>query len=91
MDTLFATILDDGHHIVGAEKCSLFFVDEERGELWTKVATDNRGAIKVRDGIKDVGLVVYRTAPIRATAGVAASSPKSRLSCRARSREPSPR
>lgn len=48
MDTLFATILDDGHNLVGAAKCSLFFVDQEKGELWTKVATDNDGEIKVR-------------------------------------------
>lgn len=48
MDSLFATILDDGHNVVGADKCSLFFVDEENGELWTKVATDNQGEIKVR-------------------------------------------
>lgn len=47
MDTLFATILDDGHNVVGAAKCSLFFVDEEKGEVWTKVATDNDGEIKV--------------------------------------------
>lgn len=47
MDTLFATILDDGHNLVGAAKCSLFFVDEEKGEVWTKVATDNDGEIKV--------------------------------------------
>lgn len=48
MDSLFAAILDDGHNVVGAAKCSLFFVDEEKGELWTKVATDNQGEIKVR-------------------------------------------
>lgn len=48
MDILFATILDDGHNVVGAAKCSLFFVDEEKGEVWTKVATDNDGEIKVR-------------------------------------------
>ena len=47
MDTLFATILDDGHNLVSAAKCSLFFVDEEKGELWTKVATDDSGVIKV--------------------------------------------
>lgn len=47
MDTLFATIMDHGHQIVGAEKCSMFFVDEEKQELWTKVATDEHGAIKV--------------------------------------------
>lgn len=47
MDTLLATILDQGHHLVEAERCSLFFVDEARGELWTKVATDRHGAIKV--------------------------------------------
>eukprot|EP00904_Undaria_pinnatifida_P003376 jgi/Undpi1/13039/HiC_scaffold_8.g02702.m1 len=46
MDTLFATILDDGHNLVGAAKCSLFFVDEEKGELWTKVVTDTSGEIK---------------------------------------------
>lgn len=46
MDTLLATILDQGHHLVEAERCSLFFVDEARGELWTKVATDRHGAIK---------------------------------------------
>lgn len=48
MDTLLATILDDGHNLVGAAKCSLFFVDEDKKELWTKVATDNDGEIKVR-------------------------------------------
>lgn len=47
MDALLATILDHGHHLVEAERCSLFFVDEARGELWTKVATDRHGAIKV--------------------------------------------
>lgn len=43
-----ATILDHAHNVVGAEKCSLFFVDYEKQELWTKVATDRHGAIKVR-------------------------------------------
>lgn len=56
MDTLFATILDDGHNIVGAEKCSLFFVDEEKEELWTKVATDNDGEIKVSSGFADISV-----------------------------------
>lgn len=50
MDTLFATILDDGHDLVGAQTCSMFFVDEDKGELWSKVATDNRGEIKVGRG-----------------------------------------
>lgn len=48
VEALFAAILDDAHSLVGAERCSLFFVDEERGELWTKVATDRGGEIKVR-------------------------------------------
>lgn len=58
MDSIFAAILDDAHSLVGAERCSLFFVDEERGELWTKVATDRGGEIKVRallDGPRDAG------------------------------------
>eukprot|EP00903_Cladosiphon_okamuranus_P010751 g10161.t1 len=46
MDTLFATILDDGCNVIGATKCSLFLVDEAKGEVWTKVATDNDGEIK---------------------------------------------
>ncbi|CAN0349963.1 unnamed protein product, partial [Discosporangium mesarthrocarpum] len=46
MDTIFAAILDDGHNLVGANKCSLFLVDREKGELWTKVATGNDGSIK---------------------------------------------
>ncbi|CAN0453929.1 unnamed protein product [Hapterophycus canaliculatus] len=46
MDTLLATILEDGHNLVGAAKCSLFFVDEDKREVWTKVATDNDGQIK---------------------------------------------
>lgn len=56
MDTLFATILDDGHDLVGAAKCSLFFVDEEKGEVWSKVATDNRGEIKVSAFLRCVGV-----------------------------------
>ena len=48
LDTLFATILDDGHNLVGAERCSMFFVDEDKGQLWTKVATDSGGVIKAR-------------------------------------------
>ncbi|CAM9908728.1 unnamed protein product, partial [Sphacelaria rigidula] len=37
MDILLASILDNGRNLVEAERCSIFFVDEERGELWTKV------------------------------------------------------
>lgn len=50
MNTLLASILDHAHDMVGAERCSLFFVDHDRQELWTKVATDSNGTIKVRPG-----------------------------------------
>lgn len=58
MDILLASILDNGRNLVEAERCSIFFVDEERGELWTKVATDRHGAIKVRGYSSQVYIIV---------------------------------
>ncbi|CAM9497338.1 unnamed protein product [Phaeothamnion confervicola] len=49
MDSLFKTIMDHSHEMLGAERCSLFLVDRRKGELWSKVATDNQGMLQVRD------------------------------------------
>lgn len=38
MDNLLVLMADLGRSIVSADRCSLWLVDEESGELWTKVA-----------------------------------------------------
>lgn len=38
MDNLLVLMADLGRSIVSADRCSLWLVDDERGELWTKVA-----------------------------------------------------
>ncbi|HEY5675634.1 MAG TPA: GAF domain-containing protein, partial [Myxococcales bacterium] len=38
LDRLLKLIVDAAQRVVEADRCSLFLVDHERGELWTKVA-----------------------------------------------------
>ena len=38
MDNLLVLMADLGRSIVSADRCSLWLVDDDRGELWTKVA-----------------------------------------------------
>ena len=38
MENLLVLMADMGRSIVMADRCSLWLIDEERGELWTKVA-----------------------------------------------------
>lgn len=38
MDGLLILMADLGRSLVGADRCSLWLVDEQKGELWTKVA-----------------------------------------------------
>jgi len=38
LDTIFNTVIEHGHWVVQAERGTLFMVDEEKGELWSKVA-----------------------------------------------------
>src|SRR4051812_43989206 len=37
-DRLLGLIVDSAARLLGAERCSLYLVDLERGELWTKAA-----------------------------------------------------
>ncbi|CAM9271561.1 unnamed protein product [Chrysoparadoxa australica] len=43
MDTIFRAIMVDGHEVIGAEAISLFFLDRDKQELWSKLATDQEG------------------------------------------------
>eukprot|EP00611_Tribonema_gayanum_P002858 TRINITY_DN12193_c0_g1_i2.p1 TRINITY_DN12193_c0_g1~~TRINITY_DN12193_c0_g1_i2.p1 ORF type:complete len:348 (+),score=132.44 TRINITY_DN12193_c0_g1_i2:132-1175(+) len=45
METIFRTIMDHSHDLMGADMCSLFIVDEAKNELWSKVATDSDGTV----------------------------------------------
>ena len=45
MATIVQTIMDHSHDLIGAQWCSLFVVDEEKQELWSKVVTDRNGKV----------------------------------------------
>lgn len=47
LKSIFESVMDEGHYLVGAERATLFMVDEEAGELWSQVATGTDGIIKV--------------------------------------------
>lgn len=40
LETIFKHVMNDGKQLFGAERASLFMLDEEKGELWSQVATD---------------------------------------------------
>ena len=39
LDTIFATVLEDGHQLLHAEKVTLFMVDKEQQQVWSRVKT----------------------------------------------------
>jgi len=45
LSTLLGRIVEAGAHVAEAERCTLFVVDRERGELWSKVA---QGSAEIR-------------------------------------------
>ena len=47
LDTLFKTLMGDGHELIGAARCSLFILDRPANELWSKVATGASEVIRV--------------------------------------------
>ncbi|CAD7938870.1 unnamed protein product [Amoebophrya sp. A120] len=47
LDTIFRTVIVEGSETLGAERCSLFVVDHEKQELWTRAATGVKEIIKV--------------------------------------------
>jgi len=63
MDNLLVLMADMGRSLVQADRCSLWLTDEERGELWTKVA---HGVSELRIPIAAgfVGWSVKNAAPL---------------------------
>jgi len=47
LNSIFATVMDQGHRLIGADRATLFMLDEEKRELWSRVGTGIEGIIKV--------------------------------------------
>ncbi len=62
--TLLGTINDAARSVAEADRCSIFVVDRERGELWTRVA-HGTGEIRIPLGAGIAGAVAATGAPIR--------------------------
>eukprot|EP00392_Amoebophrya_sp_AT5.2_P016117 g16360.t1 len=58
LDTIFKTVIREGSETLNAERCSLFVVDPDTREVWTRAATGVKAIIKV--GLDDslVGFAV---------------------------------
>lgn len=54
LESIFHHVMTEGGTIFEAERASLFMLDEEKGELWSQVATGTKGIIKVK---ADAGIV----------------------------------
>jgi HD-GYP domain-containing protein (c-di-GMP phosphodiesterase class II) len=64
LDALLQTIVAEAARVVEADRCSLFLVDRERGELWSKVALGT-SEIRVPLGAGIVGAVAASGASVR--------------------------
>merc|ERR1712226_1657734 len=47
LDTIFRTVVVQAKGTIGAERCSLFLIDHENKELWTKVQTSHKEIIRL--------------------------------------------
>lgn len=57
LDTLLPLILREAARVVEAERCSLFILDRQRDELWSRVAQGAKGEIRVPLGQGIAGAV----------------------------------
>ena len=64
LDRLLALVVDEAAKVAEADRCTLFLVDRERGELWSKVAHGAR-TIRVPLGAGVVGDVAASGTPVR--------------------------
>ena len=55
LETIFYTVMKEGHQLIEAERCGLFIVDKENNELWSKIASgmkeSQRIRVKIGEGI----------------------------------------
>jgi HD-GYP domain-containing protein (c-di-GMP phosphodiesterase class II) len=64
LDRLLALVVDEAAKVAEADRCTLFLVDRDRGELWSKVAHGTE-TIRVPLGAGIVGAVAAAGAPVR--------------------------
>jgi HD-GYP domain-containing protein (c-di-GMP phosphodiesterase class II) len=57
LDSLLSLIVTQASRVVEADRCSLFILDREKEELWSKVAQGARGEIRVKLGSGVAGAV----------------------------------
>lgn len=58
LQSIFESIMDEGNELLDAERATLFMLDDEKKELWSRVATGNKGIIKVPSDAGIVGACV---------------------------------
>ncbi|GBG30684.1 cGMP-specific 3',5'-cyclic phosphodiesterase [Hondaea fermentalgiana] len=58
LTTIFRTVMQDGHKLVHAERATLWLLDKDSGELWSKIATGEKDEIRVRQHQGVVGWAV---------------------------------
>ena len=57
LDTLLPLIIREATRVVGADRCSLFILDHERNELWSRIAQGTSQEIRVPMGTGIAGTV----------------------------------
>ncbi|KAL7477344.1 hypothetical protein ACHAW6_003156 [Cyclotella cf. meneghiniana] len=58
LQSIFESVMGEGKKLFHAERAALFMLDEEKGELWSQVATGTKGIIKVNSNEGIVGACV---------------------------------
>jgi hypothetical protein len=58
LQSIFESVMDEGHTVLDAERATLFILDKEKKELWSRVATGTEGIIKVASDAGIVGACV---------------------------------
>ena len=46
LQSIFESVMNEGNNLVEADRATLFMLDEDKGELWSRVATGTKGIIK---------------------------------------------
>ena len=64
LDRLLGRVIDEAARVVEADRCTIFLVDRERGELWSKVAHGER-EIRIPLGAGIAGSVAATGVPVR--------------------------
>lgn len=58
LESIFESVMGEGKKLFRAERATLFMLDEEKEELWSQVATGEKGIIKIKSNAGIVGACV---------------------------------